>query len=133
SKPTLTGDQLHLLEKVKVATEQAMPPLQKLEHAMHPAITFIIIPIFALANAGVTVVDIDPSMLFSTNITVGVGLGLLIGKVVGVVGFTLLCVRLKITSLPQGMNLRSLLGVGFLASIGFTMSLFVTSLAFVDE
>lgn len=127
--PTLTGEQLHILEKVKKDTNKAIPPLQRLEYRMHPFVIFIIIPIFALANAGVSL-DIDFEQLFSTNITLGVTLGLLVGKVVGVVGFTLLMVKFKIAEFPQGMTHRNLLGIGFLASIGFTMSLFITSLAF---
>ncbi|MCY1531488.1 Na(+)/H(+) antiporter NhaA [compost metagenome] len=63
----------------------------------------------------------------------GVALGLLIGKVVGVVGFTYLLVKLKVAPFPEGMTVRNLFGLGFLAAIGFTMSLFVTSLAFVNE
>lgn len=130
--PTLTNDQLHVLEKINEATNAATPPLQILEHAMHPVVTFVIIPIFAIANAGVSL-NIDPKSLFDTNIALGVALGLLIGKVVGVVGSTAVFIKLKIAELPAGMNIRNLLGVGFLASIGFTMSLFVTSLAFSHE
>jgi len=71
--------------------------------------------------------------LFSTNVALGVALGLLIGKVVGVVGFTYLFVKLKVAPFPKGMNIYNLFGLGLLASIGFTMSLFVTSLAFSNE
>lgn len=129
--PTLTNKQLHILERVNSDTEKAIPPLQRLEHAMHPFVTFVIIPIFALANAGVSVLDIEMEQLFSTNVALGVALGLLVGKVVGVVGFTWLCAKLKIAPFPNGMNMRNLLGLGLLASIGFTMSLFITELAFV--
>lgn len=132
SKPTLTNEQLHILEEIKESTVAVTPPLQRLEHAMHPMVTFIIIPIFALANAGVSL-NIDMEHLFSTNVALGVALGLLIGKVVGVVGFTWLLVKLKVAPFPEGMNLRNLFGLGLLASIGFTMSLFVTSLAFSHE
>jgi len=131
-KPTLTEEQLHILEEINETTLAATPPLQKLEHVMHPMVTFVIIPIFALANAGVSI-NIDPESLFSNNITLGVALGLLVGKVIGVVGFTLLLVRLKIAPFPNGMNIRNLFGLGLLASIGFTMSLFITSLAFTNE
>lgn len=131
SIPTLTNKQLHILERINIDTEQAIPPLQKLEHVMHPFVTFVVIPIFALANAGVSVLDIDFDELFSTNVAIGVALGLLVGKVVGVVGFTWLCAKLKIAPFPKGMNMRNLLGLGLLASIGFTMSLFITELAFV--
>lgn len=130
---TLTNEQLHILDEIKKSTDKAIPPLQKLEHAMHPMVAFVILPIFALANAGVSVLDIELETLFSTHIAMGVGLGLLLGKVVGVVGFTWLCVKLKVAPYPNGMNFKSLLGLGFLASIGFTMSLFITSLAFTHE
>lgn len=131
--PTLTNDQLHVLDEIKKSTDSAIPPLQKLEHSMHPFVSFVILPIFALANAGVSFMDIDPSELFSTNVALGVTLGLLLGKVLGIVGFTLLAVNLKIAPLPQGMNFRNLLGLGFVGAIGFTMSLFITSLAFSHE
>jgi NhaA family Na+:H+ antiporter len=130
--PTLTHDQLHLLDEIKKETNNAIPPLQRLEHAMHPFVTFLIIPVFAITNAGVSL-DIDVDQLFSTNIAIGVALGLLLGKVIGVVGFTLAFVKLKIAPFPTGMNTKNLFGLGLLASIGFTMSLFITSLAFTHE
>lgn len=127
--PTLTNEQLHILEKVKVNTNYAIPPLQRLEHGMHPFVSFVVIPIFALANAGVSL-DIDLDLLFNTNIALGVSLGLLVGKVVGIVGFTLLLVKMKIAPFPEGMHIKNLFGLGLLGSIGFTMSLFITSLGF---
>lgn len=130
--PTLTNDQLYILEEAKKSTNEVIPPLQRLEHAMNPFVNFLVIPIFALANAGVSLA-IDTELLFSTNVALGVALGLLIGKVVGVVGITLLLVKLKIAPFPNGMNFKNLFGIGLLASIGFTMSLFITSLAFTHE
>ena len=131
--PTLTDEQLHTLQHIKEDTDAAIPPLQRLEYGMHPFVTLVVIPLFALANAGMSLVDIEIESLFSTNIAIGVALGLLLGKVAGVVGFTSLLVKLKVAPLPEGMNFRNLFGVGLLASIGFTMSLFITSLAFNDE
>lgn len=131
-KPTLTNDQLHVVEQIQKSTTAATPPLQRLEHLMHPLVTFIIIPIFALANAGVSL-NINVESLFSNNVFWGVSLGLFVGKFAGVVGFTLLIIKLKIAQFPEGMNIKNLLGVGLLASIGFTMSLFITSLAFTNE
>ncbi|MFY7813624.1 MAG: Na+/H+ antiporter NhaA [Chryseobacterium taeanense] len=130
--PTLTNEQLHVLEKMNEATLAATPPLQRLEHAMHPAVSFLIIPIFAIANAGVSL-NIDIDKLFVNNIAIGTAMGLLLGKVIGVVGFSVLFIKLKIAKVPKGMNIRNLFGLGFLASIGFTMSLFITSLAFSHE
>lgn len=130
--PTLKGEQLQLLEEIKHDTNEAIPPLQRLEHGMHPFVTFLILPIFALANAGVSLA-IDADQLFSTNVALGVALGLLLGKVIGIVGFTLLLIKLKVAPFPEGMNIRNLFGLGLLAAIGFTMSLFITSLAFNHE
>ncbi|MDY0090109.1 MAG: Na+/H+ antiporter NhaA [Flavobacteriaceae bacterium] len=130
--PVLTNEQLHILEEINTDTKQAMTPLQHLEHVMHPFVTFLIIPIFALANSGVSV-SINPEELFSTNVALGTALGLLVGKVIGVVGFTLLLIKLKVAPFPNGMNIKNLFGLGLLASIGFTMSLFVTSLAFTQD
>ena len=130
--PTLTNDQLHILDHVKDDTNAIIPPLQRLEHSMHPFVTFIIIPIFALANGGLSLA-IDAEQLFSTNVALGVALGLLVGQVVGVVGVTLLLVKLKVAPFPSGMNVTNLFGLGLLASIGFTMSLFITSLAFESQ
>src|SRR5690606_12913530 len=131
--PTLTNEQLYILERLSIDNKEAMPPLQRLEHAMHPFVTFIVIPIFALSNAGISILDIDIEKLFETNIAIGVALGLLIGKTTGVVGLTWLCIKMKIATLPEGMNLKNLFGVGLLASIGFTMSLFITQLAFSNQ
>jgi len=130
--PTLTNEQLHVLEQINEATLAATPPLQRLEHAIHPAVSFLVIPIFAIANAGVSL-DIDFESLFNNNIALGTAFGLIGGKVLGVVGFSYAFIRLKIAHAPEGMTFRNLLGLGFLASIGFTMSLFVTSLAFTHE
>lgn len=131
--PTLTNEQLHILERISVDTKKAMPPLQRLEHAMHPFVTFVVIPIFAIANAGVSFLDIKMDELFSTNVALGIGLGLLLGKLLGIVGFSWLGVKLKLATLPPEINFKSIFGVAFLAGIGFTMSLFITQLAFVSE
>lgn len=87
---------------------------------------------FALANAGVSFLDLQADQLFNTNIALGVALGLLLGKVLGVVGVTWLMVKLKVAPFPAVMNVKNLIGIGLLAAIGFTMSLFVTSLAFTE-
>lgn len=130
--PNLTHEQHSILEKIRETTNEAIPPLQKLEHSMHPIVNFGVLPIFALANAGVSLA-IEPELLFSTNVMLGVGLGLLVGKVIGVAGATLLAVKLGIAQMPKGMNIRNLIGLSFIAAIGFTMSLFITSLAFKHE
>lgn len=129
NNPTLTEDQFHLLEKVKITTEDAISPLHRLEHSLHSFVSFIVMPIFALANAGVTFSS-DIIANTASSVTLGVALGLIIGKVIGVFGVSSLMIKLKLSAMPEGMTNKSLFGVGLLASIGFTMSLFVTDLAF---
>lgn len=130
--PTLTEEQVHYLSEIRKDTKDAMPPLQSLEHSLHPFVTFFVLPIFALTNAGVSL-SMNPEELFQTNVALGVALGLLLGKVIGIVGFTMLLIKLKVASFPQGMNLKNLFGLSLLAAIGFTMSIFITTLAFENE
>ncbi|GGD98163.1 Na+/H+ antiporter NhaA [Planktosalinus lacus] len=120
------------MEKFSMLAEDATPPLQRLEHALHPFVSFIILPIFAFANAGVTL-DAESFQFFTSPVTLGVIFGLLFGKIIGVLLFTKLMVVLKICKLPEGIEFKHVFGVGFLAAIGFTMSLFITDLAFTDE
>src|SRR5690625_2320465 len=131
--PTVTLEQLQVLERIIGDTKRATPPLQRLETILSPLVAFIIIPIFALANAGVDIIDICPESLFDTNVASGVALGLLVGKIVGIMGFTWLFIKLGVTSMPDNMDMKKLLGLSFLAAIGFTMSLFINQLAFDTE
>jgi NhaA family Na+:H+ antiporter len=103
-----------------------------LEHLLHPWSSFVIVPLFALANAGVVISSQALADAWSTSITHGVVAGLVVGKLVGVSAFTWLAVRLGIGELAAGISWRGLIGVGALAGIGFTVSLFVTGLAFDD-
>lgn len=127
-KENLTDDQIHTIEEIRDLSKNALPPSQRLEHALHGFVSFIIMPIFALANAAIAINFGDGSGI--SNVTLGVAIGLLFGKVIGVAGFTALLIKLKVAPMPNGMNYINLLGIGFLAAIGFTMSLFVTELAF---
>ncbi|MCY2687149.1 Na+/H+ antiporter NhaA [Salinimicrobium sp. TH3] len=120
------------IEKFTSLTKDATPPLQRLEHALQPFVSFVVLPLFAFANAGVTI-DASSLGFFFSPVTLGIILGLIIGKFFGVVFFTKLMVWLKISSLPKGVKWKHIYGVGFLAAIGFTMSLFITELAFVNE
>lgn len=133
SIPTVTKRQLFIMERINLDVKRALTPLQRLEYGLHPLVNFVILPIFAFANAGVTFLDININELFSTNVALGVALGLLLGKVIGIVGFSWLCARLNIAPFPKELNIKTLIGLGFIASIGFTMSLFITQLAFTHE
>ena len=104
-------------------------PLHKLEHALHLPVGFLIVPIFGLANAGVPVLAL-PAEALVAPVTLGVALGLLVGKITGVFGFSMLAVRLGLADMPAHAGKRQLLGVALLCGIGFTMSIFITLLAF---
>lgn len=130
--PTVTPKQLHILEDMRTLSKLAMTPLQRLEHGMHPFVTYIVMPIFALANAGVTLSS-ETASSTTSFVALGIVVGLLLGKFIGIVGVSSLMVKLKIATLPEGMNFKHLIGAGFLASIGFTMSLFVANLAFKNN
>jgi Na+:H+ antiporter, NhaA family len=103
----------------------------RLEHALNRPVALIIMPLFALANTGVMVSLGSMANLF-TPITIGILAGLFIGKPLGIVLFSTLAVKVRISELPRGMSYRHLIGVGFLGGIGFTMSIFITLLAFGD-
>ncbi|HPF89407.1 MAG TPA: Na+/H+ antiporter NhaA [Flavobacteriales bacterium] len=126
-----TSGQMYDLDRMNRMSEYASTPLQNLEHALHPLVTFIVLPLFALANAGVVLPD-DLGGAIGTPIALGVGLGLLLGKPVGVVLASFLMVRFANARLGGGVTWRHMIGAGILAGIGFTMSLFVNELAFND-
>jgi Na+:H+ antiporter, NhaA family len=107
---------------------RAHSPLHNMEHALAPYVAFLIMPVFAFCNAGVALGS-DPATLVG-RISIGAGLGLLIGKPIGVVGCAWLAVRAGLARLPEGVSWWGLVGVGLLAGIGFTMSLFIANLAF---
>ena len=106
--------------------------MQKLEHALHPVTTYFILPVFALSNAGVHIEGSLFEMLLHP-ISLGIIAGLVLGKFLGISLFSHLAVWLKISALPDGVTWKQIYGVAFLAGIGFTMSIFISDLAFVEE
>jgi len=111
---------------------QAISPLKDIEHGLHFWVAFFILPLFAFVNAGVDVTQISLSQM-TGSVPMGIMLGLFIGKQLGVFGFSWLAIKLKLASLPAGSNWRQLYGVSVLTGIGFTMSLFIVSLAFEHD
>jgi NhaA family Na+:H+ antiporter len=103
-------------------------PLAHLEHLLHPYVAFLILPVFAFANTGISLSGLAPQALLHP-VPLGIAAGLLVGKQVGVFGFTWLAIRLGLGRLPEGAGWLSLYGVAALCGIGFTMSLFISSLA----
>jgi Na+:H+ antiporter, NhaA family len=117
------------LHALNHATYQLEPPLHELEHTLHPWVVFAIMPIFALANAGVTLGGGLAEALVSP-VALGIVAGLVLGKQLGITLFAWLAVKVGVSELPVGINWRHVYGGGWLGGIGFTMSLFITDLAF---
>jgi NhaA family Na+:H+ antiporter len=106
-------------------------PLKDLEHDLHSAVAFIVLPVFAFANAGINLSGVGTEQLLHP-VPLGIAAGLFIGKQIGIFGFCWLAIQLKLSSLPKGMNWGSLYGTAALCGVGFTMSLFIGSLAFEE-
>ncbi len=128
----LSNKQVDILSDIEKLNDMAHTPLQKLEHALHPIITFFILPVFALCNAGV---HIDGSIFNMLNhpVSIGIIVGLLFGKFIGISVFSRIVVKLKLATLPNGVNWMQIYGAAFLAGIGFTMSMFISELAFTSK
>jgi len=115
----------------KDENDRIFSPLKEIEHGLHFWVAFLILPLFAFVNAGVNVRDISLDQM-AGSVPLGIMLGLFLGKQLGVFGFSWLAIKLKLAALPSGSNWMQLYGVSILTGIGFTMSLFVVSLAFTD-
>lgn len=118
------------VHQVERLAEQLQPPLVRIEHALHGVVAFAIMPLFALANAGVPLGLANLEGAQSTGVALGIALGLVVGKPVGITLFAWAAVRLGVASLPDGVSWRSIAGAGLLGGIGFTMALFIAGLAF---
>ena len=117
---------------IPLRAKDGSSPSESLEHSLHPWSTFIILPIFAFANAGVDLTQMSVSDLLSP-VPVGIALGLLLGKSLGVLVFCFIGVKLKLAVLPEGIGWRHIAPVAVMCGIGFTMSMFISSLAFVGD
>lgn len=117
------------LDVLQEIHDSATAPLQRLEHAIAGLVTFVVLPIFALANAGVSLVGAGPATL-GQGIALGVAAGLVLGKPVGIFGFSWLAVRAGLCRLPKGVVWSHVAGIGLLGGVGFTMALFIADLAF---
>ncbi len=122
-------EQVNLLNQIESAAWQSVSPQERLEVALHPWVAFVIVPLFALANAGV---EIRPESI-GHGVAFAVALGLFLGKPVGILAMSALAVRLNIARLPSGVTWPIMLGAGCLAGIGFTMSVFIAGLALPDS
>jgi NhaA family Na+:H+ antiporter len=121
-----------IIHRLGRAAIDAEPPLQRLEHALNPWVAFAIVPLFALANAGVRL-PADLSAAARDPVLLGVLIGLVVGKPFGITVASWLVVRARLTEPPAGVTWRQIIGIGWLGGIGFTMSLFITGLAFTSD
>jgi len=129
NKTVLSKKQLHTIDELEELTETTTSPLQHLEHNLHGWVSYLIMPVFALANAGVIFnFSGDSNVALSINIAIS----MIIGNVLGIFLFSWLSIKLKISELPENVNFKQLAGVSFLGGLGFTMSLFINNLAFTD-
>lgn len=122
----------HSLKEFRLAQRELLPPVVRVQQALHPWVAFLVMPLFALANAGVSIDSGAFSAAGSEWVMLGIGIALVAGKPLGVVGASWLAVRLGISRLPAGVTWRGVWLVGLLAGIGFTMSIFIAMLAFDD-
>jgi len=118
------------LQSLRKGVSGVEAPLQRLEHSMHKPVAFFILPVFALFNAGVQIDFANTTQVLQQPIVLGVCLGLLLGKFIGIVSFSWLALKIEVVSLPTGVTMKHICGAAVLASIGFTMSIFIAELAF---
>ncbi len=128
----ISEEQLGILEEIKQKSDDAQTPLQKIEHHLTPVVGFFILPLFALVNTGIHIHG-NILEILGHPVSIGIVLGLLLGKFTGILGVSWLLVKFKLAELQEGISWRHLSGVAMIAGIGFTMSLFITELAFASN
>ena len=126
----LTHNQLTAIEEIQDLSEKTAPPLQYLEHSLHGWVSYLIMPLFAFANAGVAF-----SFSGDTNfgLSFNIALSMIIGNFLGIFLFSYLAIKLKISEMPANITMKMLAGISILGGLGFTMSLFINNLAFTDQ
>ena len=117
-------------EETMQIARQSVSVVEWLEHRLHPWTSYVIVPLFALANAGIEVSRSSFRHALTSRVSIGIVVGLVVGKTLGITAASWLAVRFRVATLPEGLTFRSILGVAAIAGIGFTVSLFITDLAF---
>lgn len=125
----LNKDQMDWLKQVESASDKVISPLQELEDSLHPIVNFVIIPLFAFANAGIFLLDMNIGTVFS-GISIAIICSLVVGKLLGIFLFSWLTVKFKLAPMPQHSTWGMLMSVAMLGGIGFTVSLFIANLSF---
>ena len=125
----LSKQQTNWLKEIESASDKVISPLQDLEDSLHPVVNYMIVPLFAFANAGIWLGDIEIAAVFQ-GISLAIIAGLVLGKFIGIFAFSWICIKLKWAPMPEGSNWAQLAAVSILGGIGFTVSLFIANLTF---
>ncbi len=128
--PVLSKEQIEHLDDLEDLTDKFTSPLQRLEHRLHGWVAYFIMPVFALANAGVV---FSANVDFDTSLMINIAIALFLGKLIGITLMSWLGVKLKLALLPDDINFIQVAGIAILAGVGFTMSIFIANLAFSDN
>lgn len=128
-KSILDKDQMNWLKQIESASDRVISPLQDLEDSLHPVVNNLVVPLFAFANAGICLLDTDPSTAFQ-GLSLAIIAGLVMGKLIGIFGFSWLTVKLRLAPMPASADWRMMGAISVLGGIGFTVSLFIASLTF---
>ncbi|QJR16676.1 Na+/H+ antiporter NhaA [Usitatibacter palustris] len=130
--PLNNSEMAAVAEAIESAAVAVQSPLQRLEHGLTPWVTFVVIPLFAVANAGIDLAAVKWGSALGNPLTIGVALGLVVGKFIGIGAFSWVAVKMGLARLPTDVEWKHVLGAAWLAGIGFTMSLFIAQLAFTS-
>lgn len=130
NKYMLSNSELSILRHVESASDKVISPLQSLDDNLHPLVNYVVMPLFAFANASISFSHFTLSDL--EGVTISVFIALVLGKLIGIFSFTWLSIKCKWLNMPDHMNVKSLLGVSMLGGIGFTVSLFIANLSYAD-
>lgn len=129
SRTILDKAQLNWLKEIESASDKVISPLQDMEDSLHPLVNYLIVPLFAFANAGIFFGDLKLSAVFS-GVSLAIILGLVLGKFIGIFSFSWICIKLGWAPMPEGTTWKQLASVSVLGGIGFTVSLFIANLSF---
>ncbi|MCM1474719.1 MAG: Na+/H+ antiporter NhaA [Muribaculaceae bacterium] len=132
SKTILDKDQMNWLKEIESASDKVISPLQDMEDTLHPVVNYLIVPLFAFANAGIYFGGIEATAIIS-GVSIAIIAGLVLGKFGGIMLFSWMCVKFGWAELPRGCNWKQMASVSVLAGIGFTVSLFIANLSFGES